>query len=409
MIRHTFKLIWNRKRRNLLLIGEVFLAFIVLFVVSTALITGLLRYMKPLGFSYANTWILFTNRGGGGDDLFRKSPAEDARKTLAQIRREMEAIPEINRVSFLSSNYPYSHSTWSTGFKWAKQNIQAWVWLADDNLADVLGLKILEGRWFNREDDASPRRAIVLTKTMKEELFGDQSPIGKIQTDDDGDEERVIVGVVDDYRYKGEFETYRGGFFERHPIEDTSSNLLSMAVFSVQEGSDARVEEAILKQIQSVAPNWIFRIETLGDKRKAYMKDNFLSAGVFVTIAGFLIFNVALGLFGVLWQSISRRHGEIGLRRAIGANRSHIAGQVVVESLVLATFAILAGILVAVQVPVLRLDTTLTGMRNPLPGLTYVLAMACAALLIYLLVSLCALYPSQLAARVQPAAALHDD
>jgi putative ABC transport system permease protein len=75
----------------------------------------------------------------------------------------------------------------------------------------------------------------------------------------------------------------------------------------------------------------------------------------------------------------------------------------------MASLAIAAGILVAIQVPVLGLDTMLTGLNASISGSVYALAMASAALMIYLLVSVCALYPSQLAARVQPAAALHDD
>lgn len=405
MIRHTLKLIWNRKRRNILLITEVFLAFVVMFAVSTALITGLTRYLKPLGFSYMNNWVIFFNRGG----LEGSENESETRATMARIEQEMESQPEVAKVSFASSNYPYSRSVWMTNFKWKDQSYHPAIWLVDDDFAEVAGLKVLEGRWFNREDDASPRRAVVLTRKMKEDLFGDESPVGQIQADPDRKEERIIVGVVEDYRYRGEFEPYRGGLFERHPITDTSSNLAGQAVFSVRPGSDARVEESILKRLASIAPDWDLRIETLTDRRRSYVRDNLLHTGIFVMVAGFLVFNVALGLFGVLWQSISRRHGEIGLRRAVGASRGHIARQVLTESLVVGTFAIAAGLLIALQVPLLRLETVVTGTETPVPGGIYVLAMACTMLLIYLIVSLCALYPSQLAARVEPAAALHED
>lgn len=408
MIRHTFKLIWNRKRRNLLLIGEVFLAFVVMFAVATAIIAGVSRYLRPLGFEYANNWVIYFNRGGLEDN----SPDTETRATMERIRQEMESMPDVGKVSFVSSNYPYSRSSWSTGFDWEPKDYQAWIWMVDDNFDDVMKPILLEGRWFSSEDDASPRKAIVLTRQMREDLYGDKSPIGLVHEEDDGGEGHeghVIVGVVEDYRYKGDFEPYRGGYFQRSIISDTTSNLAGQAVFSVRDGADAHVEEAILKRLAAVAPRWNLRIETLQDRRRSYLKDNFLQAGIFVTVAGFLVFNVALGLFGVLWQSISRRHGEIGLRRAVGASRGHIAGQVLVESLVLATFAIAAGILVALQVPLLRLDNLLSGTEVALPGAIYTLAMVCAAVMIYLLVSLCALYPSQLAARVEPAAALHDD
>lgn len=406
MIRHAFRLIWNRKRRSLLLMGEVLLSFVVVFAVTAAIITGAIRYRRPLGFSYDHVWVLHIDRGVGMHD--EAQPGHEDRETLSRIRDELESEPDVKGVSYTSGNFPYSQSLWTTGFNWDGKMHSAWIWLADDRFADVMGLTLLEGRWFNAEDDAAVRDVIVVTRQMKEEVFGGESPVGKIQIKDDQDE-RLIVGVVDDYRYRGEFEPHRGGFFLRSHVKDTGAYLPNLALFSVRDGSDARVEERILQRVRALAPNWTFRIETLVDKRAAHIKDNLLGAGVFVAVAGFLIVNVALGLFGVLWQSISRRHGEIGLRRAVGARPGSIAGQVLLETLVLATIALLGGILVAAQIPILGLDSLVIQRGTVIPGSTYVLAMVCGVVMIYLLVSLCALYPSQLAARVEPASALHDE
>ena len=49
------------------------------------------------------------------------------------------------------------------------------------------------------------------------------------------------------------------------------------------------------------------------------------------TIAGFLMLMVALGLIGVLWQNVTRRTREIGLRRAAGASHGDIRRQVIME------------------------------------------------------------------------------
>jgi putative ABC transport system permease protein len=361
------------------------------------------RYLKPLGFTYENVWVLHLHAHNLEKDLTE----EDIRATLAQVRQEMEAQPEIGRVSFISSNYPYGRSRWRTILKCDERDYYGSYWQADDNFAEVVGLRILEGRWFNREDDASLATPIVLTRQMREEMFGDESPFRTIQTHNGKD--RIIVGVADTYRYRGEFENPESGHFERHEITDTASSIPYQALFSVRADADARLEGQILKQLSSIAHGWNLRIETLTDARKSYMRENLLAVGIFVTIAGFLVFNVALGLFGVLWQSISRRRGEVGLRRAVGATKGHIAGQILIEILVMATLAIAVGIFVACQVPVLGLDTVLTGLEVSISGTIYALAMACAAVMIYFITSLCALYPSRLAARVEPAAALHDD
>lgn len=122
---------------------------------------------------------------------------------------------------------------------------------------------------------------------------------------------------------------------------------------------------------------------------------------IFMIVASFLIINVALGLFGVLWYSINRRKGEIGLRRAIGASGSSVTYQLIAESMILASLALLVGCFFAVQFPLLHVFDLGTS--------AYLIAMLLAVLFIYLLVFLCSLYPGKQAAAILPAIALHEE
>jgi putative ABC transport system permease protein len=101
----------------------------------------------------------------------------------------------------------------------------------------------------------------------------------------------------------------------------------------------------------------------------------------------------------VLWQNLLQRTRELGLRRAAGASRSAVHRQVVYEQVILTSFGVLLGALVAIQIPILDL----IGFIRPqvfAAGLCFAMAA------IYLLSVLCAVYPSTLASRVQPAEAL---
>jgi putative ABC transport system permease protein len=120
------------------------------------------------------------------------------------------------------------------------------------------------------------------------------------------------------------------------------------------------------------------------------------------SIAGFLVINVALGIFGVLWYSINRRRSEIALRRALGADRRRVSWQILGEAWALAAIALLVGLFIAVQVPILGLDPSIGAAE-------YALAMLLSALDICILVFVCALYPSRLAMRIVPAQALRDE
>ena len=75
-------------------------------------------------------------------------------------------------------------------------------------------------------------------------------------------------------------------------------------------------------------------------------------------IAAFMLIMVALGMVGVLWQSVARRRREIGLRRALGATGRGVSLQVLGELLVVASAGVLLGTAVTVQLPLLGTGCT---------------------------------------------------
>jgi putative ABC transport system permease protein len=108
---------------------------------------------------------------------------------------------------------------------------------------------------------------------------------------------------------------------------------------------------------------------------------------------------VGLGLVGVLWQSVTQRTREIGLRRAKGATLQHVYKQILGELFVLTSIGLIIGIIVVVQFPLLDL----IGINTAVFGFGLVVSLV----LIYALTLAAGLYPSWLATKVQPAEALH--
>lgn len=399
MIMHAFKMMWNRKRRSLLLTIEIFFCFLVLFVVAGLAIANTFKYLDPLGFEYDNVWLMTIGWRAVESD---KLPAE-MRATFEQIKREMLAQPQIKSVSMAMGCLPYGGATWSTSFKNDEKEYHVNFCLVDDDFGRVLGMKPLEGRWFDESDNASSRAPVVLNGQAAEELTGDESAVGKIlDKGTDNPEEQIVTGVIGNYRFKGEFNNHDPLYFERLIYTDSLKWWPEAAIFSVTDDADVQFEQYLLKHLSAASGGMDLQIETLSGRHDAHIKDMILGLGTVAIVAGFLVFNVALGLFGVLWYSISRRRSEIGLRRAIGADARRISVQIILEATALATFAIIIGVLFAAQVPLLGLDADV-------PDGIHVIAMVVAAGLIYLLVAICALYPSRLASRIQPAEALHDE
>jgi putative ABC transport system permease protein len=168
----------------------------------------------------------------------------------------------------------------------------------------------------------------------------------------------------------------------------------------VRDGADATFESQLYKFMANTMKNTV-EIQHLSEMRDSKNEVTIIPMVIFIIIAGFLIINVALGLFGVLWYNINKRKGEIGLRRAIGASGSSVSYQLVMEAMILATMSLIVGCFFAIQFPLLSVFN--------IPASVYIVAILLSVLFIYLLVFACSLYPGKQAAGIHPAIALHEE
>lgn len=408
MIKHLFKLIWNRKRKTTLLTIEILVSFLVLFVILSIFNSNYSKYLKPVGFEYKDLWCVKLTPLPGDDSLKQTSG-------YMNIWDSMDNLSEIDEFCF-SDNAPYFNSMSINDFSNERDlHVPTFLFAGTDKFYDVLKLKLLEGRWFNESDDAAGKKPVVITKSARDKFFKiDENAVGKslweMQREGKGEEFRV-VGVVEDYRYLGEFETsyynmpsFNGMFFrisKNNPHSNVTATIYTDLMIKVKPGAGIKFEEKLINHIKNITGGWTANIYNTEARRDKYIESKVISIVIPGAIALFLIINVALGLLGVLWYSINRRRGEIGLRRAVGASGKNISRQIVGESLALGTFSILIGILFAAQFPILKLFD--------IEIVYYIIALIGAALFLYLLISVCSFYPSVLASKIEPAEALHNE
>ena len=391
MLKHLFTLIWNRKRANALLIAEIFLAFVVLFVVGSLLVYRWQNYRAPLGFTYEQVWEVSLDPG--------TQPKAERYATQQQIVQRIKSLPGVRSVTRTSSNTPFADSHNSSDIGRPGQSVMQLngnIYRLDDAAGDVLQLPLEEGRWFDQRDEGA--KVVVISHDAKERLFPNETAVGKLV---EANGSRRIVGVTASYRADGDFAESKPASFLRNGLQDTTFDHLQTLLVRVQPGAGGALEKQMSADIRAIGAGWSSNITPLAEQRAKQLKEVVTPLVALVITCVFLIVNVALGLFGVLWQTINQRRSEIGLRRAIGASAGGISGQILGEMLVVATFGLVLGLLVAVQFPLLRV----LGVRAGVYGT----AMALAAGLVYLLTAVCALYPSRLAAGIQPAVALREE
>ncbi len=396
MLKHLFKLVWNRKSSSALLIIEIFFSFIVVFAVVAIGAFYVDNYRQPLGYTYENVWNIGINMNQVSDDYWSPEQVVTVNQLFLAVRdfQEVEAV-----AGALSAPYDFGGRT--SGMEIHGKNTEAQVNEVTDEFKEVMNLQLVTGRWFEKTDDALNWQPIVVNQKLSHELFGNEDPIGKpFEPWSSGENEIRIIGVVTDFRQGGEYASLGNYLFERRKLDDPAQRPPRNLLVKLRPGTTAEFEEKLAERLQAVAKDWSFEIQPLVQKRESMMKLSLtpvIAAGV---IAAFLMIMVGLGLVGVLWQNVTQRTKEIGLRRAKGASVEKIHAQILGELFLLTSFGLFIGVIIVVQFPLLDLIGFISTK-------VFAFGLLISLALIYALTLLAGLYPSWLATKVQPAEALH--
>ena len=406
MTRHLLRLIWNRKRTNLLIMIEIFFSFLVVFAVVAVAAYYLNNYRQPLGFSSDDVWAVgigIPTRGGPGED--DKAAAQAMRETMRQLHL---AVGEFSEVAASAGAFtvPYGGSRWTSGAEVDGRKYDYSLDAVTDGFAQVMGLQIVDGRWFGREDDGAAWTPVVVNQRLAQEFFGTARAAGRNVPQEkprasESQKQMRIVGVVSEFRQDGELSQPENYVFVRQRVDHPDANEhLNYLAIRVRPGTTAAFEEALVKRMQATAKDWSFEVRPLADMRAEQLKETLTPLVAEAVVGGFLMLMVAMGLTGVLWQTVTQRTREIGLRRAKGATIPNIRMQILGELVVMTTAAVLLGTVVVVQFPLLR-------MFGWVSAGVYASSLVISAACIYLLTVACAWYPSRMATAIQPAEALH--
>jgi putative ABC transport system permease protein len=397
MFKHLFKLIWNKKKQNALLIAEMLVSFMVMFAVFTMIVNFYQNYQKPMGFGYENVWSITI----GNSREFKNT--DSAAVYYENIRNVLTSMPQIKEVSYASGNTPFTNNINTTGYTYkGKTHQRINFYQVEDSYKKVFDMAVLQGRWFDKQDVVTTTKPIVINQSLSEEMFGKGNAVGQVIGDDDKKKNGKmmrIIGVVADMKDKGDYRASGTGIYSR--VDTGFFHWVGNVLVKVSPATDAGFEGHLYKTIAGIMKESSIEIKHLTKSRDTVNKETLAPITILLILAAFLIINVALGLFGVLWYNINKRRGEIGLRRAMGASNNAVSEQIVFESLFLATLSLIIGSFFAVQFPLLNVFNLAAGV--------YITGIVLAIVFIYLLVLVCSLYPGRQAAAILPAAALHEE
>jgi putative ABC transport system permease protein len=394
------------RKKHMMLIIELFFSFIALFLVFAFVFRIINNSKEPINLNYKNVSLL----GGSFPDI----ASDSLEKLRVEIMDYLKSDDNVENIeTFSSANIFNSDAFMHPGKPLKFENLiippeEVELMGGYDRTDKIFNIKTLEGRWFNSEDNASKNRPVVINKKLKEFIFGNKNAIGKTMVYCEW--KCTIVGVCNDFKIKGEYSKCGFIFITRDTevkglLYETSNcmdgrNCGTNEFIKLKDASISKMSE-LSKKIATKFPGFSIQFRPLEKDHQAYITRTWGPLILILAIFFFLFINVLFGLFGILWYNISLRKSEIGIRMASGANKTHIYKHFIGEIVQLTSLGIVPGFLVAIQFPILKAFD----IETPV----YLWAMLAAAAIIYMLVVLCALFPTSQATKIQPALALHDE
>jgi putative ABC transport system permease protein len=321
----------------------------------------------------------------------------------------VKTIPGVKGVA-TGLGLPLTGSSWGTlftieGRPFAPDAPQPSVGVVDvsQDYFRVMGMRLRAGRGFTEQDNENAPPVIVINETMATRYFSGEDPIGKrILFGVRNPSAQSIIGVVADVKRYGLEAEVLPEIYTPYHQNNRAQAFITLAVRT--EGDPLGLVNAVRRQIREIdADQPIIDVKTMEQRvaeSVAPRRFQMLLFGVFAAVALAL---AAVGVYGVISHSVSRRTHEIGVRMALGAESRDVLTMVIRQGMSLALVGVAAGLAIAFALTRV-MSSLLFDVKATDPAV-----FAGISLLLAFVAFLAAYLPARRATRVDPMIALRHE
>jgi len=270
----------------------------------------------------------------------------------------------------------------------------------------TMNIPIQRGRDFTPADNQSAPGLIIVNEFLAKRYWPGEEAVGKRLSTNDGKSWLTVVGVIpnvvrSEWTAEAEEEFYFP-YLQSSDYLNSSSPHQAYLTFVIRSSGNAALESAAIQRaIHSLDRNvTVSEVETMDEVVADANAQPRFYVYLLAAFAGVALILAAVGIYGVMSHSVSRRTHEMAVRMALGAQRSEVMRLVVGESMLLAVIGGLVGLIGALALTPL-MKTLLYGVRTSDPA-----TFAVVASVLGIVAALASYIPARRATKVDPIVAL---
>ena len=362
-IRLSFQGIWAHKMRSFLtMLGIIIGIAALISIVST--IEGTNEQIKKNLIGGGDNVIEITLNGNGGEYQMEYEGLPQGVPVISQEQKEsILELEEVEKVTL------YQMRQYADSIYYQDKSLDGGMVLGiDEDYLDTCGYQVIRGRGFSKTDYKTSKKLVLLDETAAANFFSKGQEVGK--TIEIKGEPFYVAGVVkktEEYQpvinnreeYYTYYNTNTGGMVlmpgSVWPIvyQYDEPQQVSVKTVSPETMSSAgkKTAEILNNRINSTNDTTEYKAKDLMEKAKGLQQISESTNRQLLWIASISLLVGGIGVMNIMLVSVTERTGEIGLKKAIGANKRRILGQFLTEAAVLTSIGgvlgVFAGVLLA--------------------------------------------------------------